>query len=318
MHAVTGGDDMGIFVLGSFMMDLVVRAIRAPEAGETVIGESFGRFPGGKGANQAVAAARLGGKVMMAGKLGSDMFGQEMLSAVQREQVDTRHIISMDDVPTGIGSVVLDRSGQNRIIVVPGANMSYTLDEVNRLEPDIRQADLLIMQLEMELSVVERAAELAASHGVPVMLNPAPARQLSDALLRNVSYLTPNESELELLSGMRVRNMKDTELAARSLLAKGVQCVIVTLADKGALICHGGGCQHVQGYAVEPVDTVAAGDSFNGALAVQIVQGVPLAEAVRFANAVGALTVTKEGAIPSLPTLGEVERFMNVKVVEQP
>lgn len=303
---------MGIVVLGSFMMDLVIRAKRAPEAGETVIGESFDRFPGGKGANQAVAAARLGGEVIMAGKLGNDLFGQEMLIAIQRENVDTKHILSVDKVSTGIGSVVLDQSGQNRIIVVPGANLSYTPSEVNQIESIIRQADMLIMQLEMDLSVVERAAQLAASHGVPLILNPAPARIISDDLLKNITYLTPNESELELLSDMKICNMKDTELAARNLLHRGVQCVIVTLAEKGALICNQDGFQHVEGYVVDPVDTVAAGDSFNGALAVQLVNGKSLSEAVLFANAVGALTVTREGAIPSLPELSEVHRFMEV------
>jgi ribokinase len=301
---------MGILVLGSFMMDLVVRTERAPEAGETIIGQSFGRFPGGKGANQAVAAARLGGKVRMAGKLGRDQFGDEFLSVLAAEGVDTDLILRDETAPTGVGSIVVEQSGQNRIIVVPGANMQYTAEETDRLEPVIRESKLLIMQLEMRMEVVQRAAELAARHGVPVILNPAPARSLDDALLANVSYLTPNETELEILSGLPVRDVGEAERAAKRLLDKGVRHIIVTLADKGALICTESGTEHVPGFPVQAVDTVAAGDSFNGALAVQLIGGKPLAEAVRYANAVGALTVTKQGAIPSLPTADEVQAFL--------
>jgi ribokinase len=301
---------MSILVLGSFMMDLVVRTDRAPESGETIIGTSFGRFPGGKGANQAAAAARLGGSVIMAGKLGEDMFGEEMRSVMEQEKINTRYILADENSSTGVGSIVLDKNGQNRIIVVPGANLNYTPAEVEQIESVIQQAELLIMQLEMDIAVIERAAELAHRHGVPVILNPAPAQQLSDALLQRVSYLTPNETELELLTGSKVNSLEDAKSAAKLLLDKGVGHVIVTLAEKGALIADRNGFTHVEGFPVQPVDTVAAGDSFNGALAVQLVLKKPLDEAIRFANAVGAMTVTKEGAIPSLPYLSEVERFI--------
>lgn len=306
---------MSILVLGSFMMDLVVRTERAPVAGETLIGESFGRFPGGKGANQAVAAARLGGDVVMAGKLGKDMFGEEMKSVLTAEKVDTQYILTDEASSTGVGSIVLEKSGQNRIIVVPGANLKYTPDEADEIESIIGQAQILIMQLEMDISVVERALDLAVRHHVPVILNPAPARELSDGMLSKVTYLTPNETELELLSGIKLHDMEDTQRAAQTLLDRGVRHVIVTLAEKGALICTNEGFQHVEGFPVEPVDTVAAGDSFNGALAVQVVRGKPLSEAVRFANAVGALTVTKEGAIPSLPNEDDVNRFIEMRTV---
>jgi ribokinase len=303
-------NDMSILVLGSFMMDLVVRTDRAPESGETIIGTSFGRFPGGKGANQAAAAARLGGSVIMAGKLGEDMFGEEMRSVMEQEKIDTRYILADENSSTGVGSIVLDKNGQNRIIVVPGANLNYTPAEVEQIESVIQQAELLVMQLEMDIAVIERAAELAHRHSVPVILNPAPAQQLSDALLQRVSYLTPNETELELLTGSKVNSLEDAKSAAKLLLDKGVGHVIVTLAEKGALIADRNGFTHVEGFPVQPVDTVAAGDSFNGALAVQLVLKKPLDEAIRFANAVGAMTVTKEGAIPSLPYLSEVERFI--------
>jgi ribokinase len=303
---------MSILVLGSFMMDLVVRTPRAPIAGETLIGDSFGRFPGGKGANQAVAAARLGGEVMMAGKVGEDMFGDEMVSVLSANRVDTRHILRDKSAATGVGSIVLERSGQNRIIVVPGANLHYTTEETERLEPVIASADLLMMQLEMEPAVIERAAELAARHGVPVILNPAPAQPLSDDLLRNVTCLTPNETELELLTGMKTDSMDSVKRAAQALLDRGVKHVVVTLAEKGALVCSKDGFYYALGFPVEPVDTVAAGDSFNGALAVRFVKGDTLSEAAHYANAVGALTVTREGAIPSLPTLEEVEQFLKL------
>ncbi|WP_274361317.1 ribokinase [Paenibacillus thermotolerans] len=305
---------MSILVIGSFMMDLVVRTDRAPAAGETLIGESFGRFPGGKGANQAVAAARLGGEVTMAGKVGNDLFGDEFFAVLAENGVGTKHILRDDAASTGVGSIVVEKSGQNRIIVVPGANLNFTQEETDELEDVIRQADLLMMQLEMDMSVVERAAAIAAKHRVPVILNPAPAAALSDQLLGNVTYLTPNETELALLSGMKVESIDDAKLAALSLLDRGVHNVVVTLAEKGALLCTPNGFQHVEGFPVEPVDTVAAGDSFNGALAVQLVNGVTLAEAVRFANAVGALTVTKQGAIPSLPRLEEVNSFMQMRL----
>jgi ribokinase len=292
------------------MMDLVVRAKRAPSAGETVVGSSFSRFPGGKGANQAVAAARLGGEVTMVGKLGSDDFGREMLRTLEAEGIATDYISFDESASTGIGSIVLEEDGQNRIIVVPGANLRLLSDELDRYESAFRSARLLVMQLEMDLAMTGQAIDRAHRHGLPVLLNPAPAQPLSDELLRQVTYLTPNETEAGLLAGFPVHSIADAERAAMELHRRGVKHVIVTLADKGALIVDGDGTRHVKGFPVSPVDTVAAGDSFNGALAVKLINGESLDEAVYFANAVGALTVTKEGAIPSLPHSRDVDRFM--------
>lgn len=301
---------MNILVIGSFMMDLVVRTNRAPQAGETIVGNSFGRFPGGKGANQAVAAARLGGKVTFAGRLGRDAFGEEFLETMKREHIDTEHILIDDTAATGIGSIVLEASGENRIIVVPGANLAYSVEDVRRLEPVIQAADIMIMQLEMDFAMTEEAIAIAHRHQVPVILNPAPARALSDRLLSQVTYLTPNETELEILSGMPVNSVEDAEKAAAVLLEKGVKHVVVTLAAKGALIVDASGSVHVEGFPATPIDTVAAGDSFNGAMAFQLASNKSLVEAVRFANAVGSITVTREGAIPSLPTYEEVEALL--------
>ncbi|MGG1675656.1 ribokinase [Neobacillus sp. NRS-1170] len=301
---------MGILVIGSFMMDLVVRTERFPHSGETVIGQSFAKFPGGKGANQAVAAARLGADVTMVGKVGSDPFGDEFLSTLKSEGIDTANILRDTQYPTGVGSITLEGNGNNRIVVVPGANLHYYSSELNSIKSLIQSSELLMVQLEMDINMIEQAVALAAEVQVPVILNPAPAQRLSDELLRNVTYLTPNESEVELLTGIKVLTLEDAEAAGKVLLEKGVQNVIITLAEKGALIVNPAGNIHVPSLKVQPVDTVAAGDSFNGALAVGIINGRPLKDAVEYANAVGAITVTREGAIPSLPRASEVVEFL--------
>lgn len=299
-----------ILVIGSFMMDLVVRTPRVPENGETVIGLDFRRFPGGKGANQAVAAARLGGKVTMAGKLGQDTFGGIFLDVLQGETINVEHILQDVDAPTGVGSITLEESGSNRIVVVPGANMHYSLEDLGKIELIIAQSDIMMLQLEMDLEVMKRAVVLASKYKVPVLLNPAPAQELSDGMLSKVSYLTPNETEAEILTGVAVVDVETATEAANILRDKGVHNVVVTLAEKGALVASESGIEYVPGFSVHAIDTVAAGDAFNGALAVAIAQGQSLPKAVRYANAVGALTVTRQGAIPSLPSSDEVEKFL--------
>jgi ribokinase len=294
---------VNIVVIGSFMMDLVVRTPRVPENGETVIGTNFQRFPGGKGANQAVAAARLGGNVTMVGKLGADEFGNEMLTTMEKEKINIQYILRDHHAPTGIGSITLDEQGNNRIIVVPGANLRYSSNDLNQVAHLIKEANLLVVQLEMDIRMIEEAVSLAHVYHVPVILNPAPAMELSDQLLSKVTYLTPNETEAEILTGIKITGVEEAKRAAKLLLGKGVKHVVITLADKGAVIAGPSEIKHIQGFAVKPVDTVAAGDAFNGALAVAIVSGKSLADAVTFANAVGALAVTREGAIPSLPYL---------------
>ncbi|WP_241781603.1 ribokinase [Paenibacillus sp. DMB5] len=301
---------LGIVIIGSLNMDMVVRTSRAPEAGETLFGQAFALSPGGKGANQAAAAARLGAEVTMIGRVGKDGFGREMLEVMRQEGVHTGYIGQSETQATGVASIVVDGEGENRIIVVPGANLEMGREDIAALEPVIRQAEIVVMQLETDLSMCEQAASMAHSHGIPVILNPAPARVLTDELLQHVAYLTPNETEAGILAGMAVNSIADAEQAARLLLQKGVQNIIVTLGSKGALIVNNAGSQHIPGFPVQAVDTVAAGDSFNGALACQLTSGKTLPEAVRFANAVGALTVGKQGAIPSLPQLAEVEQFL--------
>lgn len=302
---------MSILVIGSFMMDLVVRTPRAPEDGETIIGDNFSRFPGGKGANQAVAAARLNEKVTMIGKLGGDQFGDEAIKTLINEGIDTKYLLQDFNENTGVGLVTLERNGNNRIIVVPGANLRYSVTDLEKVKEVIKASKILIVQLEMDIEMVEKAVSMANYYHTPVILNPAPARELSDKLLSQVTYLTPNETEVEILTGIKVNEIGDAENAGKVLLKKrSKKNVIITLAEKGSLIVNDNGVEHVSGFSVKPVDSVAAGDSFNGALAVGIVKELPLPEVVRFANAVGAITVTREGAIPSLPYASEVESFI--------
>jgi ribokinase len=291
-------------------MDMVVRTQRAPVQGETLFGQSFALSPGGKGANQAVAAARLGGDITMIGSVGMDSFGREMLDIMRDENINTQYISQSGEHPTGVASIVIEEDGENRIIVVPGANISLTAEDILLLESVISGAELVVMQLEMDLGMTEQAVAIARSHRIPVILNPAPARTLSDELLRHVTYLTPNETEAGILTGITVDSVDSAEQAARQLLLKGVKHVLITMGSQGVLIVTNEGSVHVPGYPVRAVDTVAAGDSFNGALAVQLTRGKTLTEAAAFANAVGALTVGKQGAVPSLPYLDEVENLL--------
>ncbi|QQZ63352.1 ribokinase [Paenibacillus sonchi] len=301
---------MSIVIIGSLNMDMVVRTSRAPNAGETLFGQGFALSPGGKGANQAAAAARLGADVQMIGRVGRDTFGSELLEVMRKEQINTEYIGQSETQTTGVASIVVDGEGENRIIVVPGANIEMGPADIAALEPVISQAEIVVMQLETDLTMCAHAAAAAHRHGIPVILNPAPARELDDEFLQHVTYLTPNETEAGILAGIVVNSVAEAEQAAHMLLQKGVQNVIVTLGSKGALIVNKEGTLHIPGFPVQAVDTVAAGDSFNGALAWQLTQGKTLAEAARFANAVGALAVGKQGAIPSLPYLPEVEQFL--------
>jgi len=305
---------MGILVLGSFMMDQVVTTPRVPKNGETIIGSDFSIFPGGKGANQAVSAARLGGKVVMAGKVGDDDYGEEFIQTLKEEDIDTDYIEIDYNYTTGIGFITSETNGDNRIIVVPGANLKYSQQELLKLDNVLDDVEVLIIQLEMDIKVMEKAAKMAKNKNVQVILNPAPGQELSDSLLKNVDYLTPNETELEILSGVKIDNLEDTISASKILFNKGVNNIIVTLGSNGALIVTRDEVEHINGFNVSVCDTVAAGDAFNGALAVAITENVSLEEGVQLANAAGALTVTKKGAIPSIPYREEVETFLKERI----
>jgi len=305
-----------ILVIGSFMMDMVVRTPHAPREGETVIGTSFERFPGGKGANQAVASARLGGNVIMAGKVGMDDYGDEFINILNKENINTQFILQDSKYVTGIGSIILEENGRNRIIVVPGANLQYSTKNVEDIKIVIQKADIILTQLEMDLMITKKVINLAHEYNIPIILNPAPARELSDTLLKKVSYITPNESEAQFLTGIKVKNLDSAKKASNLLLKKGCKNVILTLGEQGVLITNHFGYSFIQGYRVKTIDTVAAGDAFNGAFAVKIASETKLIKASEYANAVGALTVTKKGAIPSLPSVEDVKVFLSQNKIE--
>lgn len=299
-----------VLVVGSFMMDLIVRTPRLPKEGETIIGTEFGRAPGGKGANQAMAAARLGASVTMVGRVGNDLFGEEQIRSLGSAGIDTTYIYKDDNAPTGVGSITLDQHGNNRIVIVPGANMEVTPEDVDRAQDAFAKADIILLQLEIPLEVNRYVLQQAKKLGKAVILNPAPAQELDSEILESVTVLTPNESEAELLTGIATDTMDGVKAAAAALRERGIDNVVITLGDKGALMVTPEHEEVVPSWSVEAVDTTAAGDAFNGALAVGLAQGKPWQEAVRFANAVGALAVTKFGAQPSIPTLHEVEAFL--------
>ena len=299
-----------IVVVGSLNMDLVIRTPRFPGPGETIIGSAFHTIPGGKGANQAVAAAKLGARVSMVGRVGDDAFGAQQLANLSQLGIDVSHIQRDPKAATGVALIVLDEQGQNSIILAPGANMRLTLADLEVAEDALASAAILVLQLEIPQEVVEQAIKVARAHGVIVLLNPAPARRLPPTLLSQVDVLIPNESETALLTGTEVDDIESSWRAAARLRAAGVGTVILTLGGRGALLLEGQKATHVPGYRVDVVDTTAAGDAFVGGFAVGLAEGQYLAEAVRFANAAGALAVTKLGAQPSLPTRSEVEAFL--------
>lgn len=310
MSARTGARP-NVVVVGSFMMDLIVRAERMPKEGETIVGKEFQRAPGGKGANQAMAAARLGGNVTMIGRVGDDLFGQDQIRSLREAGIETRYISVDPEAPTGVGCITLDdSSGNNRIIIVPGANMRCTPGDVDRADEALRSADVLLLQLEIPMEVNLHVLRRARELGKPVIFNPAPARPLDRELLELVTVLTPNETEAEALTGIEIKTVEDAERAAAALRAQGVQTVIITLGGKGSLYYDASGPTLAPTWPVEVVDTTAAGDAFNGAFAVAFAKGLPKEEALRFANAAGALTVTGMGAQPSIPTLERLEAFL--------
>ncbi len=299
-----------ILVIGSLNADLVVRALHFPAPGETIQGEDLATIPGGKGANQAVAAAKQGARVAIAGRVGRDGFGSTLIENLNDFGVDTTHICRDEQAATGTAMIVVDSNGQNSIVVSPGANGRVTCEDVDAAVPAMENAKILLLQFEIPLETVTCAASLARKKGLRVILNPAPARPVPPELLANVDLLIPNETELSRLSETQVNDIESVEKAARSLLARGVQTVIVTLGEKGALVVQKSRVAHIPAFKVKVVDTTAAGDAFIGGLAAALLRGLELEEAVRCGNAAGALAVTRFGAQTSLPTLDEVQALL--------
>jgi len=303
-----------VVVVGSFMMDLVVKAERRPRKGETLIGDEFGMFIGGKGTNQAIAAARLGAQVHMVGRLGTDLFGDMFISALDKDGINTQFIARDPEVGTGVGTPVIDAQGDNSIIIIPRANMRLSIEDVNKAEEAISEADVLLLQLEVPIPSSQRAAEIARVGGATVILNPAPARELPDDFLRYIDIITPNETETEMLTGVEVTDQSGAERAAKNLLDKGMSAVVLTLGERGALLLTQETTKAIPAYKVEVVDTTAAGDAFCGALATAIAKDEPLEQAVASANAAGAIAVTIMGAEPSMPTQQQLGQFLKERI----
>ena len=297
-----------ILVVGSINMDLVTVTEKTPKIGETVLGRTFSQIPGGKGANQAVAMARLGANVAMIGRVGEDSFGDTLISGMKKDGLNTIGIEKVSGC-TGIASIVVDDSAHNSIIVVPGANFEITTRDIERHKKMYEETDIVVHQLETPMDVVEYSLKLSKSLGKTTILNPAPAKDLSDEIIANIDYLIPNETELELLSGITIETEEDVVTGAKLLMDKGVKTLVVTLGSKGAMYIDEKEVYKIMAHKVEALDTTAAGDSFIGGLVTALAKGSTFKDAMEFASKVGAITVTRRGAQTSLPTLEEVENF---------
>jgi ribokinase len=302
-----------IAVVGSANTDMVIRLARIPRPGETVLGGDFLMAAGGKGANQAVAASRAGGDITFIARVGDDQFGRQAVAGFVRDRIRIKYIIRDQKAPSGVALIFVAPDGENSIAVASGANANLSVPDIRRARSVIAEADVLLMQLETPMKTVQEAARIASEAAVPVVLNPAPAQPLNDELLHHITVLTPNETEAELLSRIRIAGRSDLRRAADRLLGKGVKAVLITLGAKGVYVAEGKKRDFVPSFKVKPVDTTAAGDAFNGALAVALAERRPLLQAVRFACAAAALSTTRYGAQPSLPTRRKIEKILVCK-----
>ena len=298
-----------IVVIGSMNMDLVINTPKVPAIGETILGSGFLTIPGGKGANQAVAISRLGGDVSMIGCVGNDTFGKTLIRSLCAAKVNIDGILCLDNIPTGIAMIIIN-DGDNFIIVDPGANYKLSPENLDSIETLIESCSLVVLQLEIPLETVERAVYIAKKHGIKLLLNPAPAVRISDKLLSNIDILTPNESECKIITGLPLDTVEDAKNAALYLKSMGVPQVIITLGGNGVVYNEDNIILHKTVPRVKVVDTTAAGDSFSGAIAFALSQGKTIGQAVDFANIVGTLTVMKNGAQSSLPTITDVYNYI--------
>lgn len=299
-----------ILVLGSSNTDMVIEASRLPQPGETILGGDFFMNPGGKGANQAVAVARLGGEVSFIGKIGEDSFGKNALQSLKGEGINIDHVIMDHDSPSGVALIIVDSEGENSIIVAPGSNETMNPQDVHSILNNLLEFEIFLAQLEIPLEIVELFAKKGYENKKTVIINPAPAVELSDDLFRFTSIITPNETEAEFFTGIRIVDELSARKASEYFHAKGVGTVIITLGSRGAFLSYGKNVKLIPAPGVSAVDTTAAGDTFNGALAVAISEGKNLEEAVQFANHAGSIAVTRKGAQSSIPYRREIK--MNI------
>lgn len=295
-----------IYVIGSSNTDMVVKTEKLPMPGETVIGGTFFMNPGGKGANQAVAAARLGGHVTFVARVGSDLFGSQALQQFQRENINTRFITQDPTYPSGVALIGVDQQGENTIIVAPGANRQLSVNEVSTAFESIEEKSIILIQLEIPQETVEFAILNGLKKKCDVILNPAPVQPLDGNVLSNLTMITPNETEAEILTGIHISDIKTAEQSARQLHHRGVQQVIITLGAKGAFVSTGSTAELISAPKVTAVDTTGGGDCFNGALAVALAEGMRIEEAASFACRAASLSVTRMGAQPSMPFRNEI------------
>jgi len=299
-----------ITVVGSVNMDLVFRTPRMPAVGETLLGHEFRQIPGGKGANQAVAAARQGAEVSFIGAVGDDGFGDFSQQCLAKEGINISHLARVAGVATGVAGILVEDNGSNSIVLAAGANATLNVSQIELAASVIGAAQLLLCQLETPVDTVTRAIAIAHAQGVKVVLNPAPAQQLDPAVLKQVDYLIVNETEASQLSGISVTNQASAQQASERLLELGVGTVLLTMGGDGALITQAGGSEFIPAIRVDVVDTTAAGDTFVGAFAVGIANALSVSDASREAQYAAALTVTKLGAQTSIPRRSEVLEFM--------
>lgn len=301
-----------IVVIGSVNTDMIVTVPHLPVTGETVLGDAFYKLPGGKGANQAVAAQRSGGQVTFMACVGDDAFGQEAIAGYQQDGIDVSQIKVMPGVSTGVALINVDSQGKNTITVASGANLQLTAEAIQKQPALIEQGEVLLLQLEIPLDAVVAAIDIAHQAGCLIILNPAPARVLPREIYAKLTIITPNETEAEILTGIKVTGIASAKQAADCLLSYGVKQVMITLGVQGVFYSDGHACEHFPCFKVNAVDTTAAGDVFNGALATALSQKKALPEAVHFAQAAAALSVTKVGAQSSVPYAEEIEKVITL------
>lgn len=295
-----------IIVVGSSNTDMVIKADRFPQPGQTILGGEFFLFPGGKGANQAVAAARLGGKVIFVAKVGNDIFGDQAVQQFIKEGIITDYIARDADHPSGVALITVDNKGENTIVVAQGSNGALSYSDVNKAGAEFAKAEIVLAQLETPLETILHVAKLAGKFHKKFILNPAPGASLPDELFPDIYLITPNETETEILTGIKIKDNDSLAAAANALRKKGIANVIITLGSEGAYLSNENRGEHIPAKKVKAVDSTAAGDIFNGALAVALSEGETLAKAVEFANHAAAISVTKMGAQASAPYRKEI------------